>query len=196
MFLLNDFYLQKMCVTSNPECTFEAIQKCASFRFIAVGATCATATACVILFINILYDNKDTPGAAVHDQITFKTFSVAFGTICFGFGGHPAFPTFQADMRRQKDFGWAVFIGYLSKYSFLYVIDVAAVVVVLLLLLLLTAISTSRYAGVVAVVVVATDGVFVSLLLMGVFVLLLLMGVFVLLLLMIFFVLCVVVIVV
>ena len=184
-----------MCITSNPKCTFEAIQTCASFRFIAVGATCATATACVILFINILYDNKDTPGAAVHDQITFKTFSVAFGTICFGFGGHPAFPTFQADMRRQKDFGWAVFIGYLSKYSFLYVIDVAAVVL-LLLLLLLTATSTSRYAGVVAVVVVATDGVFVSLLLMGVFVLLLLMGVFVLLLLMIFFVLCVVVIVV
>lgn len=54
-------------------------------------------------------------GPVIHGQITFETLSVAFGTICFGFGGHPAFPTFQADMRRQKDFGWAVLIGYLSK---------------------------------------------------------------------------------
>ena len=44
----------------------------------------------------------------------FTSFFMAFGTICFAFGGHPAFPTFQADMINQKHFGRAVLLGYLS----------------------------------------------------------------------------------
>lgn len=65
----------------------------------------------------MIYDGKERVGALIHSEVDFTSFSVAFGTICFGFGGHPAFPTFQADMRKQNNFGWAVLLGYLSITS-------------------------------------------------------------------------------
>ena len=85
-----------------------------SSRFVAVGATAATGTACVILLANIIKD-KSTH-TFVEEEVDFTSFFMAFGTICFAFGGHPAFPTFQADMRNQKNFGKAVLLGYISKH--------------------------------------------------------------------------------
>ena len=78
----------------------------------AVGATAATGTACVILLVNIIEDKSHN--TFVEAPVDFTSFFMAFGTICFAFGGHPAFPTFQADMINQKHFGRAVLLGYLS----------------------------------------------------------------------------------
>lgn len=83
----------------------------ADFWFVAVGATAATGTACVILLANIIKD--ESSHTFLVEPVDFTSFFMAFGTICFAFGGHPAFPTFQADMRNQKNFGKAVLLGYL-----------------------------------------------------------------------------------
>ena len=89
---------------------------CVYCRFVAVGATLATGTACVILLVNMVWDHshdyKHT--TLIHSDVTFTSFFMAFGTICFAFGGHPAFPTFQADMKNQRNFGKAVLLGYTS----------------------------------------------------------------------------------
>ncbi|KAL3882288.1 hypothetical protein ACJMK2_028650 [Sinanodonta woodiana] len=82
------------------------------FWFVAVGATCATAVACVILVANMIKDKPNHP-TVEHSNPDFLSFFTAFGVICFAFGGHPAFPTFQTDMRNQKHFGRAVLVGYL-----------------------------------------------------------------------------------
>ena len=82
----------------------------------AVGATAATATACLILLANIVKDKSHHTFEEA--PVGFTSFFMAFGTICFGFGGHPAFPTFQADMINQRHFGRAVLFGYLSMETF------------------------------------------------------------------------------
>ncbi|XP_052089874.1 uncharacterized protein LOC127726532 [Mytilus californianus] len=80
---------------------------------IAVGATLATGLACILLLARIIQD-KDKHGTTVeHSKQEFTSFFTAFGTIVFAFGGHPAFPTFQADMRNKADFKWAVLLGYM-----------------------------------------------------------------------------------
>ncbi|XP_060063323.1 uncharacterized protein LOC132543823 [Ylistrum balloti] len=84
------------------------------FWQVAVGATIATAIACVVLITNIGLESKDkVDEPVIHNKIKFLDFFTAFGTIVFAFGGHPAFPTFQNDMKKQKEFKWAVFLGYL-----------------------------------------------------------------------------------
>ncbi|XP_059143845.1 uncharacterized protein LOC131931158 isoform X2 [Physella acuta] len=79
---------------------------------IAVGAVVATSIACCVVLANIIMDGHDGP-PAFYPNIEFKGFFFAFGTICFAFGGHPAFPTFQADMKNPEKFGRAIFISYL-----------------------------------------------------------------------------------
>ncbi|XP_041354276.1 amino acid transporter AVT1A-like isoform X2 [Gigantopelta aegis] len=83
----------------------------ADFPFVAIGATTATSIACVVLFVNILLDKQDDHQVE-HASPGFTSFFMAFGTICFAFGGHPVFPTFQTDMRDHKQFGKAVFLAY------------------------------------------------------------------------------------
>ncbi|XP_071113717.1 uncharacterized protein [Haliotis cracherodii] len=80
---------------------------------VAIGATVATSIACVVLFSNILVDSHHNHHPVVHTPPGFLTFFTAFGTICFAFGGHPAFPTFQADMKDESKFGRAVFFAYM-----------------------------------------------------------------------------------
>ncbi|KAK3097482.1 hypothetical protein FSP39_010023, partial [Pinctada imbricata] len=84
----------------------------ADFWPVAVGATGATALACVLLLIRMGMD-KGNVHPVQHDSTKFTPFFMAFGTIVFAFGGHPAFPTFQTDMKRPKDFKWAVLLGYM-----------------------------------------------------------------------------------
>ncbi|XP_048769154.1 uncharacterized protein LOC125675475 isoform X2 [Ostrea edulis] len=84
----------------------------ADFWPVAVGATVATALACVLLIINVAMD-KGTYNPVLHSRTEFEQFFMAFGTIVFAFGGHPAFPTFQTDMRKPSDFKWAVLMGYI-----------------------------------------------------------------------------------
>lgn len=81
-------------------------------RPVAVGATLATAVACVLLVIKVaMEDGAWDP--VLHSTTEFEPFFMAFGTIVFAFGGHPAFPTFQTDMKKPGDFKWAVLLGYL-----------------------------------------------------------------------------------
>lgn len=84
-------------------------------RPIAVGATLATGLACILLLARIIQDKDKHGDTVVHSEQEFTSFFTAFGTIVFAFGGHPAFPTFQADMKNKADFKWAVLLGYMSK---------------------------------------------------------------------------------
>ncbi|CAG5136187.1 unnamed protein product, partial [Candidula unifasciata] len=79
---------------------------------IAVGAVVATSIACCVVVANIIKDGIDLDIPAFHPKIEFTGFFMAFGTICFAFGGHPAFPTFQADMKNPEKFGRAIYIAY------------------------------------------------------------------------------------
>lgn len=79
---------------------------------IAIGATVATSIACCVVLANIVKDSHTVP-PVFHAPIEFKPFAFALGTICFAYGGHPAFPTFQADMRNPEKFGIAIFISYM-----------------------------------------------------------------------------------
>ncbi|KAL3882286.1 hypothetical protein ACJMK2_028648 [Sinanodonta woodiana] len=82
------------------------------FWLVALGATGTTAIACIILLTNISMD-KSSHRTVKHTTPDFISFSTAFGTMCFAFGGHPSFPTFQEDMREKKKFWKAVIIGYI-----------------------------------------------------------------------------------
>ena len=64
----------------------------------------------------VIIVHRDPEEAVIHSDITFISFFTAFGTICFAFGGHPAFPTFQTDMKHPEKFGKACLIGYISMY--------------------------------------------------------------------------------
>ncbi|KAK7478884.1 hypothetical protein BaRGS_00029865 [Batillaria attramentaria] len=79
---------------------------------VAVGATTATSLACIILVITMGVDAKDAP-PLVHREVDLLSFATAFGTICFAFGGHPTFPTFQTDMREPDKFGRSCLFAYL-----------------------------------------------------------------------------------
>ena len=85
-------------------------------RPVGVGASLATSIACILLVIQMVTDRnsilKNT--AVVQGPLEFKDFSLALGTIVFSLAGHPAFPTFQADMKKQLDFKWAVSLGFSS----------------------------------------------------------------------------------
>ncbi|CAG5130404.1 unnamed protein product [Candidula unifasciata] len=78
---------------------------------IAVGAVVSTSIACCLIVANAMYDGKKL-SPATYPEIQFESFFMAFGTICFAFGGHPAFPTFQTDMKEPEKFGRAIFIAY------------------------------------------------------------------------------------
>ncbi|XP_076444879.1 uncharacterized protein LOC143282888 isoform X2 [Babylonia areolata] len=82
------------------------------FKFVAMLASAATSAACVILVVLMFLDQKDDPRPVVHAKIEWLPFAGAFGTICFAFGGHPTFPTFQNDMREPHKFSKACMIAY------------------------------------------------------------------------------------
>ncbi|XP_021379870.1 amino acid transporter ANTL2-like [Mizuhopecten yessoensis] len=81
------------------------------FWLIAYGATIATASAAVIIVVSIGLDAPKQK-TVEHEEADFQNIALALGTIVFGLGGHPAFPTFQMDMKRQKDFKKAVIYGF------------------------------------------------------------------------------------
>lgn len=89
-----------------------------SFRPIAIGATVSTGIACVVLIADITsHPVSSDPQQVHHNDIEVKNFALAFGTILFSFGGAPAFPTIQHDMRVTSDFPKAVFFGFIRKFT-------------------------------------------------------------------------------
>ncbi|XP_045159616.2 uncharacterized protein LOC123525011 [Mercenaria mercenaria] len=96
------------------------------FWGIAAAATLATSAASIILFVSVLYNGRDVDiSEVVHTKIDVISFFTAYGTICFAFNGHPAFPTFQSDMANPKKFGSALILGY-SIVLFMYMPSSAA----------------------------------------------------------------------
>ena len=86
-------------------------------RWVAMGASAATSVACVILVVLMGLDRSDHPDRTViHKKIQPMSFAAAFGTICFAFGGHPTFPTFQNDMKEPQKFGSACRLAYLGLF--------------------------------------------------------------------------------
>lgn len=83
------------------------------FWGIAAGATLATTTASFILFGVVINYSKEIDVSDVkHTHVDVISFFTAYGTICFAYNGHPAFPTFQSDMANPRKFGRALALGY------------------------------------------------------------------------------------
>ena len=80
-----------------------------------MGATVATSIACVILVVLMVLDSRKKDEVVIHSKVDPLSFAAAFGTICFAFGGHPAFPTFQNDMRQPQRFGSSCKLAYLGQ---------------------------------------------------------------------------------
>ncbi|RUS82820.1 hypothetical protein EGW08_009440, partial [Elysia chlorotica] len=59
---------------------------------VAVGAIVSTSAACIIIVANAVMDSADAPPAQPPPLDAINSF-MAFGTICFAFGGHPIFLT-------------------------------------------------------------------------------------------------------
>lgn len=81
---------------------------------IAVGASLATAVACILLLINMLMDHAKNMNIVTHSNPTITSFFLAFGTILFSFGGIATFPTIQMDMKQPRNFSKAVLVAYSS----------------------------------------------------------------------------------
>lgn len=84
------------------------------FWGIAAVATFATGTASIILLVDIVrYGTGVDVGDVQHTTVDVVSLFTAYGTICFAFNGHPAFPTFQADMKEPRKFGKSLVLGYM-----------------------------------------------------------------------------------
>ena len=81
----------------------------------AVGATLATASAVILIFADLMTEVSDASNAP-RNAPTFTSFSLAFSTMLFAYGGTSAFPTIQADMKKPQKFPKAVLIAYIGKY--------------------------------------------------------------------------------
>ncbi|GFS13239.1 proton-coupled amino acid transporter 4 [Elysia marginata] len=78
---------------------------------VALFASLTTSIACVFIIIQIARDAPIVP-PAFHAPLEFKTFLMAFGILCFGFGGHQVFPTIQVDMKKPEKFGTVAAFGF------------------------------------------------------------------------------------
>ncbi|UYV79039.1 hypothetical protein LAZ67_17000835 [Cordylochernes scorpioides] len=82
---------------------------------IAVLAIITTATCCVLALVQMYKEYTDVThitGAKV--EITADRFFLAMSTFGFAYGGTPAFPSFQNDMKNRKKFSLAVTIAYIG----------------------------------------------------------------------------------
>ncbi|KAF7639355.1 Aa_trans domain-containing protein [Meloidogyne graminicola] len=74
------------------------------FWLAAVVAVTTTSLAVILICIGSLLDfNKCNQYHSMPD-FRFTNFFLAVGTLLFAYGGHPAFPTIQNDMRKPEDF--------------------------------------------------------------------------------------------
>ncbi|KAG8179262.1 hypothetical protein JTE90_006160 [Oedothorax gibbosus] len=85
-------------------------------RFAAIGALGTAALACVILAVALLLklplgDPKPTYGG-----VDFSTFSLAFGTTLFSFGGSFMCPTVHNDMKDRNQFHKASIVSFIAIF--------------------------------------------------------------------------------
>ncbi|KAJ7377328.1 hypothetical protein OS493_029687 [Desmophyllum pertusum] len=87
------------------------------FWGIAVGASVATAVACLMICVCIGLDMPADLKSVQQPTVTFQSFFSAFGTILFSFGGASTFPTIQTDMKKSSKFPMSVFWAYVGVVS-------------------------------------------------------------------------------
>ena len=91
-------------------------------RPVSIGALISTSVACILIVVKVTTDSGNAQPVS-QPHLETKDAFMAFGTLCFAFGGHAVFPTIQVDMKEPKKFGKAVFIAYFSKllgFSFMF----------------------------------------------------------------------------
>ena len=81
------------------------------FWFAAVGALLTAGLVCYSLLISVLLQTSDDK-IVEYRKPTFSSFSLAFGTILFSFGGVFFFPTIQNDMAKRQEFNKASLFGF------------------------------------------------------------------------------------
>lgn len=82
------------------------------FLLVGIGALLTTALACILIFVQIVYDGIELDVPVVHNVHGFKDFFLSFGIILFSFGGASTFPTIQNDMTNRSKFTKSVFIAF------------------------------------------------------------------------------------
>lgn len=87
------------------------------FWGIAVGASLATAVACLMICVCIRLDFPADLKTVQQPIVNFESFFSAFGTILFSFGGASTFPTIQTDMKKSSRFPLSVFWAYIGVVS-------------------------------------------------------------------------------
>ncbi|XP_035215245.1 amino acid transporter AVT1H-like, partial [Stegodyphus dumicola] len=81
------------------------------FWFAAIGALVTAALACYSLLASVILEIPNAKNVKF-DNPNFSSFSLAFGTILFSFGGVFFFPTIQNDMANRQQFNKATLIGF------------------------------------------------------------------------------------
>ena len=87
------------------------------FWLAAVIAVCTTSTAVVLICIGSLLDYGDCGPHHAMPEFHPANYFLALGTLLFAYGGHPAFPTVQHDMRRPSDFNKSSFAAFTILFS-------------------------------------------------------------------------------
>ncbi|KAL3077918.1 hypothetical protein niasHS_013447 [Heterodera schachtii] len=70
----------------------------------AVVAVCTTTIAVVLICLGTIWDFGTCSPHHSMPEFQPANYFLAVGTLLFAYGGHPAFPTVQVDMRRPNDF--------------------------------------------------------------------------------------------
>lgn len=86
----------------------------ADFWPIAYLAMGSTIIGSILLIIKIVMELTHNGHSTDYHIDGLKSYSAAFGTILFAFGGASAFPNFQNDMKEKTKFPVAVIFGFLG----------------------------------------------------------------------------------
>lgn len=87
----------------------------ADFWPVAYTAMLSTVVGTILLVVMICIEIVNNGFSDKFEFRGVEEFSTAFGTILFAFGGAPAFPNFQNDMKDKRKFPTAVIFGFIGK---------------------------------------------------------------------------------
>jgi len=87
----------------------------AILRFIALAAIMATVIVICLIILGTFFDLDKCRNKVQYPAVEFSGLISAYCTICFAYGGHPAFPTVQHDMKRPEKFATSALVSYASK---------------------------------------------------------------------------------
>lgn len=86
----------------------------------AAGALATTTLAVVLILtdtLTTLQQNAQNDSFPGHNDVSFKSLFLAFGTVMFAYGGTASFPTFQNDMKDKRKFPQSVVVGFIGQFG-------------------------------------------------------------------------------